>query len=186
MQARSIYLSCAAEDRQAIHGLQTALERASCEVISQRPEAIRDAWRFVACFSSAGGAVRYDHAELKAAVDHARTADRDWLVVVKLQKCHLPILPIDWHKVPTIHVPTDWDKAVERITGERRPGTATTTMRAEELGIGGNLVMVNAEVQGSASAVPDARQEFEWGVVTIDGDATFKNTVVTSHRPKRK
>ena len=175
MSRRTIYISCAPEDWEATRELREALEAASLSIVARQPDQITEAWRFVACFSRRpDGTVLYDRQELLAAIERRRLlAGQPWLFAVKLQKCHLPVLPVDWHGVPVIEPAAGWHAAVEQIAGAPPPAGATASMTGESIMVGNNLNMIAADVTGGTTPGVNAHLALAARDISIDNDANF-------------
>lgn len=91
MPSRTVFLSCRDEDAPRSEPVRRALAAAQWTIIGGR-DAISTAGLFVACVSAGG----YVAEELEIAIASLQRLehDRSWLMVVPLDHCNVPTLPI--------------------------------------------------------------------------------------------
>jgi len=181
MSSQSIYLSYASSDAVFVEPVIRELQSGGFTLAVNRHtapagqplemtvrEALKNAARFIVCFSSRNGLpTAYDAADLRLGMElmAAVPANEPWLIPVKLTPCDLPQLPIGTRMLRdlvTIDLHPDWQGGMSRLremlpqpvgiqdaVEPRNPATARIDFKADSVQTG--LLEANGVVGSGAS-----------------------------------
>lgn len=170
MYGQTAFLSCRGEDAPLSERVRRALAGARWTIVDDK-EAISSAGLFVACVSTGG----YVAEELEIAIETLQRLERDraWLMVVRLDACDVPALPITV-KVTLQDLVVDLDDIPIRLAQRQSRRSVISETDAERI-MASRGVIVGTQVSDEAGG--ELQSKTTYREVVIDHDITFIGTV---------
>ncbi len=171
MSNPTVFLSCRREDASQSEPVRRALEEAQLTIVENR-DGISTAGLFVACVSANG----YVAEEVEIAIAMLQRLERIrwWLLVVPIDNCEVPALPIT-PKVTLRDLRADLDEIPLRLAPKQSRGILITETETQRL-MASRGVIVGAQVTEPAGG--DQHSKTKFSEVVIDNEVTFIGTVI--------
>lgn len=148
MSAQTVFLSYRPEDATLTQAVQRALSTAQLVIVDREDprgieNAISDAGLFVGCVSAGG----YAAEELQIAIAKLQGLERNrsWLIVVRLEDCDVPALPIT-AKFTLRDFVVDADAIVRRLSPKETAGKLVAETKAAGVQAGEDAIVIGAMV----------------------------------------
>lgn len=175
MHVTSVFLSCRDADAALTAPVRRALEAAQMTIVQYR-DAIQDAELFVACASASG----YVSEELDLAIEMLQRLERDrsWLLVVPVEECEIPALPIT-PKVTLRDLVVSLGELAHRLASRPEPGTLVSETEIKRV-MGSRGTLVGTEVSDGSAG--DVHSKTTYGEVTMDIEVIVVGTSIGKKR----